>query len=99
MIPGIQALVFVLTVNLFAYAAVAVIAWWNRHKPGVWYFVLGALCMIGFSAADIVVLSTDRVALVEQIQVVTTGLAPAATATWVLFVLGYLGYTADVSAR
>ena len=99
MIPGIQALVFVLTVNLFAYAAVTVIAWWNRHKPGVWYFVLGALCMIGFSAADIVVLSTDRVALVEQIQVVTTGLAPAATATWVLFVLGYLGYTADVSAR
>ena len=96
---ALEVILLVLAVNLLAYAGVTAIAWWNRHKPGVWYFVLGALCMIGFSVSDIVILTTDRVALIEQIQILTTGLAPAAAATWVLFVLGYLGYLANVSVR
>ena len=97
MISGVQAVLLVLIVNLFAYVAVTLVAWWNRHKPGVWYFVFGAVFMILFSLSDIAVLTTRSVALIERIQVLTTGLAPAATATWVLFVLGYLGYLADVS--
>lgn len=98
-IGEMQVVIFLLIINIYAYTVVSAIGWWNRHKPGIWYFIFGAICMIIFSFFDIISIITRNIALINTVQIISTGLAPAAATSWTLFVCGYLGYLDTVSGN
>jgi signal transduction histidine kinase len=96
-IGEVQVVILLLIINVYVYTAVSAIGWWNRHKPGIWYFIFGTICVIIFSLIDIITIMARSATLIHTVQIISTGLAPAAGTSWTLFVLGYLGYLDTVS--
>jgi signal transduction histidine kinase len=88
----LQIVRIVFLVGIIAFAGVSVIAWWNRHKPGVIYFLLYTASYAVVMTTDVIEFSTNTPAIIDFTQKFSGGFGPALPIMWFLFVVGYLGY-------
>ena len=88
----LQIVRIVFLIGIIAFAGVSVIAWWNRHKPGVIYFLLYTASYAVVMTTDIIEFSTNNPAIIDFTQKLSGGIGPVLPLMWFLFVVGYLGY-------
>jgi signal transduction histidine kinase len=92
----IQLVRLVFLIGIISFAGVSVIAWWNRHKPGVIYFLCYTASYAVVMTTDVVEFSTSNPAIIDFTQKFSGGFGPALPIMWFLFVVGYLGYNSAV---
>ena len=88
----IQIVRIVFLLGVISFAGVSIIAWWNRHKPGVIYFLLYTASYAVVMTTDIIEFSTNNPAIIDFTQKFSGGIGPVLPLMWFLFVVGYLGY-------
>jgi signal transduction histidine kinase len=88
----LQIVRIVFLIGIIAFAGVSIIAWWNRHKPGVIYFLLYTASYAVVMTTDVIEFSTNNPAIIDFTQKFSGGFGPALPLMWFLFVVGYLGY-------
>jgi signal transduction histidine kinase len=88
----LQLVRLVFLIGIIAFAGVSVVAWWNRHKPGVVYFLLYSASYAVVMTTDVIEFSTNNIGVVYLTQKLSGGFGPALPIMWFLFVVGYLGY-------
>jgi signal transduction histidine kinase len=92
----LQLVRLVFLIGIISFAGVSVIAWWNRHKPGVIYFLCYTASYAVVMTTDVVEFSTSNPAIIDFTQKFSGGFGPALPIMWFLFVIGYLGYNSTV---
>jgi signal transduction histidine kinase len=92
----LQLVRLVFLIGIISFAGVSVIAWWNRHKPGVIYFLCYTASYAVVMTTDVVEFSTSNPAIIDFTQKFSGGFGPVLPIMWFLFVVGYLGYNSAV---
>jgi signal transduction histidine kinase len=92
MAVSLQIVRLVFLLGIITFAGVSIIAWGNRHKPGVIYFLFYTASYAVVMTTDVVEFSTNNPTIIDFTQKVSGGFGPALPIMWFLFVVGYLGY-------
>lgn len=86
-----QGFVAVLLIGALVSFSIAVIGWWNRHKPGAFWFAVNAGVVGLWATADLISLVTTSESLTVIATVVGNIFSTVGTFTTLLFIASYLG--------
>lgn len=91
------ALVSGLTVGGTTLFLLSVLGWWNRERPGVFWFTLHVFIVGCWSFLGLGAVIAEEPSWTIFLTLLGNSLGLAVVSTWILFIVGYLDYSVPVS--
>jgi PAS domain S-box-containing protein len=97
--PLIIALIVGLATGGLISFLLSVLGWWNRDQPGIFWFAVYACLVACWSILGLAAVLAETAPRTTLFAVLGNGFGLAVSVTWILFIVGYLGYETGLPRR